>query len=46
MLRPRQQNFRAMTGAHLASTVRRELGYGHWTQLGTQILDQLEQENI
>src|SRR6218665_3714576 len=34
---PRQQNFRAMNGAHLASPIRGELGYAHWPQLGSQI---------
>src|SRR6218665_1344538 len=35
---PRQHKFRAMNGAHLASPIRRELGYAHWPQLGTQYL--------
>src|SRR6218665_2353325 len=35
---PRQQKFRAMNGAHLASPVRGELGYAHWPQLGTQFI--------
>src|SRR6218665_1982580 len=30
---PRQQKFRAMNGAHLASPIRGELGYAHWPQL-------------
>src|SRR6218665_3935466 len=34
---PRQQKFRAMNGAHLASPIRGELGYAHWPQLGSQI---------
>src|SRR6218665_1769368 len=33
--KPRQQKFRAMNGAHLASPIRGELGYAHWPQLGT-----------
>src|SRR6218665_3907277 len=28
--KPRQQKFRAMNGAHLASPIRGELGYAHW----------------
>src|SRR6218665_1166091 len=28
---PRQQTFRAINGAHLASQIRGELGYAHWT---------------
>ena len=28
--RPRQQKFRAMNGAHLASPIRGELGYAQW----------------
>src|SRR6218665_1258190 len=35
--KPRQQKFRAMNGAHLASSIRGELGYAHWPQLGSQI---------
>src|SRR6218665_1327363 len=35
---PRQQKFRAMNGAHLASPIRGELGYAHWPQLGTQFI--------
>ena len=34
---PRQQKFRAMNGAHLASPIRGELRYAHWPQLGSQI---------
>src|SRR6218665_61475 len=34
---PRQQKFRAMIGAHLASPIRGELGYAHWPLLGSQI---------
>src|SRR6218665_1973407 len=34
---PRQQTFRAMNGAHLASPIGGELGYAHWPQLGSQI---------
>src|SRR6218665_4130319 len=34
---PRQQTFRAMNGAHLASQIRGELGYVQWPQLGSQI---------
>src|SRR6218665_4045146 len=34
---PRQQKFRAMNGAHLASPIRGELGYAHWPQLGSEI---------
>src|SRR6218665_66962 len=34
---PRQQKFRAMNGAHLASPIRGELGYAQWPQLGSQI---------
>src|SRR6218665_1328995 len=34
----RQQKFRAMNGAHLASPIRGELGYAHWPQLGTQFI--------
>ena len=34
---PRQQKFRAMNGAHLASPIRGELGYAHRPQLGSQI---------
>ena len=26
-----------MTGAHLASSIREDLGYDHWPQLGHQI---------
>src|SRR6218665_2323586 len=33
---PRQQTFRAMNGAHLASPIRGELGYAQWPQLGSQ----------
>src|SRR6218665_3927413 len=33
----RQQKFRAMNGAHLASPIRGELGYAQWPQLGSQI---------
>src|SRR6218665_664778 len=36
--KPRQQKFRAMNGAHLASPIRGELGYAHWPQLGTQFV--------
>src|SRR6218665_897617 len=36
--KPRQQKFRAMNGAHLASPIRGELGYAHWPQLGTQFI--------
>src|SRR6218665_3405894 len=36
--RPRQQKFRAMNAAHLASPIRGELGYAHWPQLGTQFI--------
>src|SRR6218665_829948 len=35
--KPRQQKFRAMNGALLASPIRGELGYAHWPQLGSQI---------
>src|SRR6218665_3652551 len=35
---PRQQKFKAMNGAHLASPIRGELGYAHWPQLGTQFI--------
>ena len=35
---PRQQKFRAMNGAHLASPIRGELGYAHWPQLRTQFI--------
>src|SRR6218665_3069637 len=35
---PRQQKFRAMNGAHLASPIRGELGYAHWPQPGTQFI--------
>jgi len=35
---PRQQKFRAMNGAHLASPIRGELGYAHWPQLETQFI--------
>ena len=36
---PRQQKFRAMNGAHLASyIIRGELGYANWPQLGTQFI--------
>src|SRR6218665_2281930 len=35
---PRQQKFRAMKGAHLASPIRGERGYAHWPQLGTQFI--------
>src|SRR6218665_2296723 len=34
---PREQKFRAMNGAHLASPIRGALGYAHWPQLGSQI---------
>src|SRR6218665_506286 len=36
--KPRQQKYRAMNGAHLASPIRGELGYAHWPQLGTQFI--------
>src|SRR6218665_32340 len=36
-LLPRQQIFRAMNGAHLASPIRGELIYAHWPKLGSQI---------
>src|SRR6218665_1597156 len=36
--KPRQQKFRAMNGAHLATPIRGELGYAHWPQLGTQFI--------
>src|SRR6218665_1130700 len=36
--KPRQQKFRAMNGAHVASPIRGELGYAHWPQLGTQFI--------
>src|SRR6218665_1883624 len=36
--KPRQQKFRAMNGAYLASPIRGELGYAHWPQLGTQFI--------
>src|SRR6218665_2630010 len=39
---PRQQKFRAMNGAHLASPIRGELGYAHWPQLGTQFIALLD----
>src|SRR6218665_3027793 len=32
--KPRQQKFRTMNWAHLASPIRGELGYAHWPQLG------------
>src|SRR6218665_2705895 len=35
---PRQQKFRAMNGAHLASPIRGKLGYAYWPQLGTQFI--------
>src|SRR6218665_2639076 len=35
---PRQQKFRAMNGANLASPIKGELGYAHWPQLGTQFI--------
>src|SRR6218665_660079 len=35
---PRQQKFRAMNGAHLASTIRGELCYSHWPHVGTQFI--------
>src|SRR6218665_3649865 len=34
---PKQQKFRAMNGAHLASPIRGELGYAQWPQLGSHI---------
>src|SRR6218665_4217202 len=34
---PRQQKFRAMNGAHLASPIRVELGYAQRPHLGSQI---------
>ena len=34
---PRQQKFREMIGAHLASPIRGELGYAHRPQFGSQI---------
>src|SRR6218665_2897328 len=34
---PRQQKFRAMNGAHLASPIRGDLGYAHRPHLGSQI---------
>ena len=34
----RQQKFRAMNEAHLASPIRGELGYAHWPQLGIQFI--------
>ena len=34
---PRQQKFRAMNGARLACPIKRELGYAHRPQLGSQI---------
>src|SRR6218665_1042131 len=34
----RQQKFKEMNGAHLASPIRGELGYAHWPQLGTQFI--------
>src|SRR6218665_38464 len=51
---PRQQKFRAMNGAHLASPIRGELGYAHRPQLdsqihcptGTQIWGPLGKENV
>jgi len=39
---PRQQKFKAMNGAHLASPIRGELGYARWPQLGTQFIAILE----
>src|SRR6218665_2088606 len=36
--KPRQQKFRAMNGAHLASPIWGELGYAHWPQLVTQFI--------
>src|SRR6218665_886016 len=36
--KPRQQKFRAMNGAHLASPIRGERGYAHWPQLETQFI--------
>ena len=36
-LAPRQQKFRAMNGAHLASPIRGELGYAQRPHLGSQI---------
>src|SRR6218665_1801019 len=32
--KPRQQKFRAMNMAHLASPIRKELGYAHWRMIG------------
>src|SRR6218665_3837423 len=40
--KPRQQKFRAMNGAHLASPIRGELGYAHWPQQGTQFIALLD----
>src|SRR6218665_3956576 len=36
--KPREQKFRAMNGAQLASPIRGELGYAHGHQLGTQFI--------
>ena len=41
-VKPSQQKFKAMNGAHLASPIRGELGYAHWPQLGTQVIALLE----
>ena len=38
---PRQQQFRAMNGAHLASPIREELGYAHRPQLGSKFIARL-----
>lgn len=35
---PRQQNFKAMAGAHLAGRIRGEPCYAHGSQLGTQFI--------
>ena len=35
---PTQQKINEMNGAHSASPIRRELGYAHWPQLGTQFI--------
>ena len=51
---PKQQSFRAMTGAHLANPIRGDLGYAHWPHLenlihfpiGHQISGPLGQEDV
>ena len=35
---PDSKKINEMNGAHMVSPIRGELGYAHWSQLGTQLI--------